>query len=200
MNPIRPPRAPVALDHEAHDNLRFIRETMQRSHAFTAVPGWGGLAMGVTALPAAWLAHRAATPDRWLLTWLIEANLAGLIGLAALIAKSRASGQALGGGAARGFALGFTPPLAAGALLTAVFRLQGWTAHLPGVWLLLYGTGVITGGSHSIRLVPILGALFVALAVVAFAAPAPLGDLWMALGFGGLQILFGFIIGRRHGG
>lgn len=188
------------LDHEARENLRFIRDTMQRSHAFTAVPGWGGLAMGVTALPAAWLAHRAATPDRWLLTWLVEAHLAAAIGLVTLIAKSRASGQPLRGGAARGFALGFTPPLAAGALLTAVFRLEGWTAQLPGVWLLLYGTGVITGGSHSIRLVPIMGALFVGLAVVAFAAPSAGGDFWMALGFGGLQILFGFLIGRRHGG
>lgn len=188
------------LDHEAQDNLRFIRDTMQRSRAFTAVPGWGGVAMGVTALPAAWLAHRAVTPDRWLLTWLVEAHVAALIGLGALIAKSRASGQPLGGGAARGFALGFTPPLAAGALLTAVFRQQGWTMHLPGVWLLLYGTGVITGGSHSIRLVPILGALFVGLAVVAFLTPTAQGDLWMALGFGGLQILFGTIIGRRHGG
>ena len=191
---------PPRLDRAAHENLRFIRDTMQRSHAFTAVPGWGGLAMGLTALPAAWLAHRAASPDRWLLTWLVEAHVAALIGVVALVTKSRASGQPLGGGGARGFALGFTPPLAAGALLTGVATLEGWTARLPGIWLLLYGTGVITGGSHSIRVVPVMGMFFVALAVVAFAAPVATGDLWMALGFGGLQILFGWIIGRRHGG
>lgn len=192
--------APPGLDREARENLRFIRDTIQRAGAFTAVPGWGGFAMGLIALPAAWLAHRAVTPDRWLLTWLGAAFLAGGIGLVTLIGKSRASGQPLQGGAARGFALGFTPPLAAGALLTAVFRLEGWTAQLPGTWLLLYGTGVITGGSHSIRLVPVMGALFVALAVAAFATPAAWGDLWMAAGFGGLQIAFGTLIGRRHGG
>ena len=72
MSP-RPERRPadeVPLQDRARENLRFIRDTMERAQAFTGVPGWGGVAMGVTALAAAWVASLQSSVDRWLLTWL----------------------------------------------------------------------------------------------------------------------------------
>ena len=65
-------RLPVLREHAIED-LRFIRETMERSASFTAVPGWGGAAMGITALAAAIVAAQQTTPGAWLVTWLIEA-------------------------------------------------------------------------------------------------------------------------------
>jgi len=196
----RPGSEPAALQDKAADNLRFIRDTMERSATFTGVPGWGGVAMGLTALLAAWLAHRQPTVDRWLLVWFGEAGVAALLGVGALLWKSSAAGVPLGSGPGRRFALSFAPPLLVGALLTMALYRAGATALLPGAWLLLYGTGVVTGGAFSVRVVPVMGACFMLLGAVALFAPASWGDGMMALGFGGLHIGFGLVIARRHGG
>lgn len=50
------------------------------------------------------------------------------------------------------------------------------------------------------RPVQLMGAGFMALGALAFVAPAAWGDWFMAAGFGGLQIGFGLVIARRHGG
>lgn len=198
--PLRPGTEPVALHDKAADNLRFIRDTMERSATFTGVPGWGGVAMGLTALMAAWLAHRQPTADRWLLVWFGEAGVAGLVGAGALFWKSSAAGLPLGSGPGRRFALSYSPPILVGALLTMALYRAGALGLLPGAWLLLYGTGVVTGGAFSVRVVPVMGACFMLLGAITLFAPPSWGDAMMAVGFGGLHILFGSIIARRHGG
>jgi hypothetical protein len=204
MFPDRPLRArsrnaPAPRDH-AIENLRFIRETMERSASFTGVPGWGGVAMGVTALVAAALAVRQPTVEAWLTTWLMEAALAIVIGAWAVSVKARAVNLPLLSGAVRKFVLSLSPPFVAGILLTSALYRTGHTALLPGLWLLLYGAGVVTGGAFSVRIVPVMGVCFMAVGAVALFSPSSWGDLWLAAGFGGLQILFGIIIARRYGG
>ena len=191
---------PPALGNRAIDNLRFIRETMERAASFTAVPGWGGVAMGVTALAAAALSTRASTAEEWLGVWLVEAFIAFSIGAWAMAVKSRRVGLTLFSGPARRFVLTLSPPLFAGAVLTAVLATAHQTSLLPGVWLLLYGTAVITGGAFAVRIVPTMGVLLVLLGVVALACPPAWGTAFLAAGFGVVQILFGWTIARRHGG
>jgi hypothetical protein len=194
------PERPQALHAHAMDELRFIRATMERAGAFTAIPGWGGVAMGVSALAAGAIAGPARNDWRWLAIWLGEAAVAVLIGLATMAQKARTSDSTLTATSARRFALAFLPPLAAGAILTAMFARSGMVARLPGCWLLLYGASLITGGAFSVRVVPIMGVLFMVLGAVAFAAPIGWGHYLMAAGFGGLQIGFGLVIARRYGG
>jgi hypothetical protein len=187
------------LEDHAEESLRFIRRTMERSASFTAVPGWGGVAMGVTALAAAALAARQGSPRAWLAVWLGEAAVALAIGLAATARKAARHGLPLQSQPARRFALALAPAFVAGAALTVALVQAGRIDLLPGTWLLLYGAGVTAGGAHSVPAVPAMGGLFMALGIAAFALPG-WHDAIMAIGFGGLQVAFGIAIARRHGG
>ena len=201
--PIRSlPVEPPALHHHAMDNLRFIRETMEGAACFTSVSGVGEMAVGVSALAAAWLAGRQGGDLPWLLTWLGEALLALALTGGAIAWKARRADVGLGllSKPGRRFLLGLVAPLAAGALLTLVLYRAGARALLPGSWLLLYGTGVVTGGAFAVRTVPVMGLAFMALGAIALFCPPGWGDLLLAGGFGGLHLLFGALIARRHGG
>ena len=185
----------------AADNLRFIRDAMTRASAFTAIPGWGGVAMGATALAAAAISGPPDNSLRWVMVWFGEAAVAVAIALPTMTWKARRSGTPLSTTApAYRFALAYLPPLVAGMVLTPVFATLDLMAQLPGCWLLLYGTGLASGGAFSVRIVPLMGVAFMALGTAAFAAPAAWGHYFLAAGFGGLHIIFGLIIARNYGG
>ena len=198
--PQRVPRPAQPLHMRAMDDLSFIRRTMERATAFTAVPGWGGVAMGVTALVAAAVAGRSATATGWVTCWLVASAAALLIGGWAMAAKARRAGTPVLSHSGRRFVLSFLPPLAVGALLTPALAREGLHHALPGAWLLLYGTGIVTGGAFSVRAVPVMGLCFIALGAAALYGPPSWGNALMAAGFGGLHIVFGLLIARRYGG
>jgi hypothetical protein len=191
---------PVALDDRARDNIRFIRETMERAGSFTAVPGWGGIAMGITALGAAVIASRQTSPLAWLLTWISEAAVAIAIAVWTTYAKARQAGTALLSAPGRRFVYSFAPPLLVGVLMTFLLVRIGALDSVPGVWLLLYGTAVVTGGAFSIRVVPLMGLCFMVLGAVALFCSGSWGNLLLGAGFGGLHVVFGAVIARQYGG
>jgi hypothetical protein len=193
-------REPIPIDLRAADHLRYIRETMQRAGEFTAVPGWGGVLMGFTALAAALLASRQTTPRAWLAIWLVEALVAFAIAAPAAAHKAHRANLPLLSGPGRKFLLSFAPPLVVGALLTFVLFRAGAVAALPGLWLLLYGAATVTAGAFSVRIVPVMGTCLMVLGAAALFAPAHWGDVFMAAGFGAVQIGFGGWIARHHGG
>lgn len=199
LQPIPRPRA-EPLHARAMDDLSFIRRTMERATAFTAVPGWGGVAMGLIAVVAAALASRAETAFAWVTCWLVAAVVALLVGGWAMAVKARRAGTPVFSWSGRRFVLSFLPPLAVGGLLTVVLARSGLVAALPGMWLLLYGSGVVTGGAFSVRAVPVMGICFMLLGLVALFGPPAWGNPLMAAGFGGLHVVFGLVIARRYGG
>jgi hypothetical protein len=191
---------PAALQDRAMDNLRFIRMTMERASSFTAVPGWGGVAIGVTALAAAIVGEARPSSGWWLGTWLAEAVISLAIAGWTISRKARSANVPVLSGPGPKFVLSFLPPMTVGALLTAVLYRAGELSMLPGVWMLLYGSGVVAAGSFSVRIVPVMGFCFMATGAVALFAPPAWGTPLMAAGFGGLHLVFGFIIARRYGG
>lgn len=196
----RPSASPmVALHERAADNLRYIRETMERTTSFTAISGAGYTLIGLTAVAAAWLAAAQPTAVRWLEVWVVELVVAGVIGVGMTARKARAQGVPMRSHAGRRLVLAFAPPMAVGGLLTAAAFMAGETGLIPGIWLGLYGAGVMTGGAHSVRTVPLMGAGFILLAALALLTPVN-GDVLLAVGLGGLHILFGLVIWRRYGG
>lgn len=190
----------VPIGRRAADNLRFIRDTMERAASFTAVPGWGGVIIGCTALAAGTLSFRYS-PRAQFFIWISEAVLALLIAALAVGLKSkRLAISPLQSRAARRALLSFMPPLLAGAILTAIlYRLDVFSV-MPGLWLLLYGAAVVTGGAFSVRIVPVMGLCFMFAGAVSLVAPPASGNAFLMFGFGGLHLVFGFVIARRHGG
>jgi hypothetical protein len=182
------------------DNLRFIRETMESATSFTAVPGWGGVLMGITALLATVVASRRPGLEWWLVTWVAEALGAFAVGAVAILRKARRAQTPVLSRPGRKFVLSLSPPIFAGAVLTVVVYRAGLAGLLPGIWLLLYGAGVVTGGAFSVRVVPMMGLCFMLTGATALFCPAAWGNWFMAAGFGGLHLIFGIIIARRYGG
>lgn len=191
---------PAALHAYALDHLAFIRATMERAGAFTAVSGRGQVLVGAIGLAAAFVAHRQVGPAAWLAAWLAAAVAGIVVAGTAMWRKARRLGVPLLGGQGRKFALGLLPPLLAGALLTLALVRAGAPGLLPATWLLMFGAGVVAGGASSVRPVPLMGACFIALGAVAVAAPAAWGDALLALGFGVVQLGFGVLIAVRYGG
>ena len=192
-------RQPVAIDRRAADNLRFIRDTMERAASFTAVPGWGGVVIGGTAVVAGVISAGRA-PRAQFSVWVAESVLALLLAFVAVRLKSKRLELSLQSRAARRALLSFAPPLLVGAILTAVLYQAGVVSALPGLWLLLYGAAVVTGGAFSVRIVPVMGLCFMLLGAISLLAPAGWGNGFLIAGFGGLHIAFGTVIARRHGG
>jgi len=180
--------------------VRVIRDAMERAGSFTAVPGAGMIAVGLTALLASAIGASAETGRGWLTTWIAEGLVAIAISAFAIGRKARRLRLPLLSGPARRFALAFVPSLVAGAFLTFTLASHGLGALLPGLWLLLYGTAVSAAGALSVRVVPLMGFAFMALGVAALVLAPAWGNALMAGGFGGLHVAFGAAIARHYGG
>jgi hypothetical protein len=165
-----PPPDPAA-------DLRFIRDTMERSAS-----------------------AQQSNSSAWLKIWLAEAVLASLITAISIRWKANRRGLPLFTGPGRNVALGLFPPLIAGALLTFLLQRAGLNSAITPAWLLLYGAGIITGGAYSVSIVPVMGLCFMATGALSVLAPAAWANYFLAAGFGGLHIIFGFLIARRYGG
>jgi hypothetical protein len=202
VRPLRPapqPESP-ALHARAMDNLAFIRNTMEAAGSFTAVSGWGMVAVGILAIAVATVAGMQSSEIASLQIWLASAVLSPLIMLWAIVHKARNAKMPLLSGPARKFVLSFSPPMVVGALLTLVLYRQGLVEIIPGVWLLLYGTAVVAGGAFSVQIVPVMGLCFMVAGVIALFTPVAWNDWIMCSAFGCMNILFVIPIARRHGG
>ena len=190
----------VEIHEHALDQIRYIRQAMERTSEFTAVPGWGGVAMGISALIVATLATMQPDIRTWFHLWSYECLAGILIGGFSVWRKVRAGDESIYTAAGRKFLLSFAPPIIAGALISYVLYSAQVPGLMPGVWLLLYGTAVVAAGTFSVKIVPAMGFSFMALGAIALFVPFFWANVLLAIGFGGLHIIFGAWIARRFGG
>ena len=173
---------------------------MEQASAFTAFSGRSLVVIGLTAMVAAAFAPVEAGTRAWLVIWVGEAVVASAIAVTATLRKTIAAGEPLWSGPALKFAFSVAPALVVGALLTAALAGTAQAHVLPGLWLLLYGAGLVSGGMFSHRIVPVTGIAFMAIGSLALVAPLSWGNVLLATGFGGLHVVFGAIIARKYGG
>ncbi len=191
--------SPVAMESHALGTLNYIRASIEAAGAF-AVPGTAGIAMGMVGLAAAGLASVPALAAHWLMIWLLASVLAAGLGIV-LVARHRSgAGLPLYSGPARRFVLCLGPALLAGGVLTVVLSRAGEPRLIPGTWLLLYGSAVLSATLLTApvmkRLIGTLGALFVLLGSVAYALPPGWHNVVLGGGFGLLHLVFGLRIRR----
>ncbi len=191
---------PAPIRDHALSNLRYIREAMERATSFTSIPGWGGVAVGITAIVAAVLAGRESLSRSWLLIWLGEAVVAALIAGITMVRKAARSDVSFSGAPARRFFISYFAPIVAGAVLTILLARYGFHAALPATWLLLYGASFVSSGAYSIPVVPVMGICFMLLGIAACFVTFTIANILLGIGFGGLHVAFGWVIARRYGG
>ena len=195
-----PMTEPAPIREHALSNLRYIREAMERASSFTSIPGWGGVAVGITAVAAAVLAHRYGLSRMWMLIWLSEAVLAAVIAGVTMVRKAARSEVSFRGAPARRFFISYFAPIVAGAALTIFLARHGYLTALPAAWLLLYGASFVSSGAYSIPVVPVMGICFMLLGIVACFVPFVMANVLLGIGFGGLHVIFGWVIATRYGG
>jgi len=190
---------PVRIDTQVAATLRYIRGTMEAASSL-AVPGSAGSAMGIVGLLAAALSSTAALRAHWLAIWLLAAAVAAGLGIALMARPSSLRGLTLSGTPLRKFALCLVPSMFAGLVMTAVHWTAGNLHAIPGTWLLLYGCALVAASVPTTGAIAVMGGLFIALGLLALLLPDGLQTLMLGTGFGGLHLLFGFLIGRSgHG-
>ncbi len=182
------------------DNLAFIRDTMERAGAFTAVSGWGMVGVGILAAAVGIALPFAPLSQRWTLAWIATAALSVIVSAAATARKAQRAHIPLLSGPGQKLLLAFAPAMLVGVLLTVVLFRAGATTLLPGTWLLLYGAAVVGGGVFSVRIVPVMGACFMIVGALALFASPAISVAIMESAFALLHLGFGVAIARGHGG
>jgi hypothetical protein len=190
---------PASLHQHAQDNLQYIRDTMESATSFTGISGKGYIFAGISALGAAWLAAQQTSNTGWLGVWMAELALAATATLSMTAFKARGQGTSLWSTNGIKLLLAFLPGMTAGGIITLALYLQDDITLLPGIWMCLYGASVMTAGVHSVRLIPIMGGLFILVGALVLLTPLPANTM-LGLGLGILHILFGIIVWRKHGG
>ena len=213
MMPLTKPHAaaqqPTPIHHHAEQNLLYIRDVIARSDSFTAVSGWGMLAMGVIAVVGSWFAARSTLIDGWLYGWAAIAIAGCSVGVIAMSVKAYLRKIPLWAGPGRRFVISFTPAILAGCVLTEIFYQNQLDHLMPSMWLMLYGVAIMNGGAYSVKPVPITGLAFFLLGIFAGFYPLDsplwfegyyLRDAVLAAGFGGIHLVLGVIVAARYGG
>lgn len=190
---------PVRIDSHAVATLQYIRASMESASSL-ALPGSAGIAMGSVGLLAALFSSAPSLHHLWLQIWMCAALMATVLGGSLVLRPSELHELPLIGAPIAKFALCLLPSIFGGAVLTAVQWSYGNLHAIPGTWLLLYGCALVAASVATTRTIGIMGASFIGLGVLAFLLPDHLQMLALGVGFGGLHILFGFLIGwMGHG-
>jgi len=191
---------PTSIGTGAAENLRYIRNTIEAAQTFTAIPAKGCFAMGLIAGAAALLETLPLLAPHWLALWLGAAALACGSALYFMEAKAFSLGLSLKRAVAQRFFMSVVPAFAAGGILTFALLNIATRPVITSLWLLMYGVGLTACGAFSVPAVLKGGIAFMALGTVALLLPAEAAPTLLAVGFGGIHLALGFVIGRYYGG
>ena len=190
----------IDIKEQATENLRFIRGAMERAERVSTLSGVGGMLMGLTALCAMAMAAIVTELANQLIIWIVAAFIAIAVGASASWLKARKNQLTLMGDPGRRFLLCLLPVLAVGAVVTFSLWLTPQIVLVPGLWMMLYGCGVLAAGTYAAQPIMQMGGCFIVAGLFTFALPGEWSNLLLGAAFGGLHVIFGYQVFRHHGG
>lgn len=192
------------------DDLRDIREIMNRSSRFISLSGLSGIAAGVIALIGAFAAYRmvySQQDDLAYNTLLLSAEninrlvligaltLATAVGAAVFFTRSAAKKQQqkLWDHGAKRLLINLAIPILAGGFLCIILLYQGHLALIAPLTLIFYGLSLVNASKYTLSEIRSLGLAEIVLGLLA-AKFIGFGLLFWAIGFGVLHIVYGVLM------
>lgn len=196
-------------------DLRQIKEIMDRSSKFISLSGLSGVAAGIIALAGAWYAYRNIYTESdfygYQVVTISSESIASIIGLGALILifaigaglfftaqKAKKANQKVWNSQAKRLVINLSIPLVTGGLLSLIFLSRGFIGIIAPLTLIFYGLALVNASKYTHEEIRSLGIIEIALGLLS-AYFIGFGLLFWAIGFGLLHIVYGIIMHYRYG-
>jgi hypothetical protein len=196
-------------------DLRQIKEIMDRSSKFISLSGLSGVAAGIIALAGAWYAYQNIYTESdfygYQVVIISSESIASIIGLGALILilaigagvfftaqKAKKANQKVWNSQAKRLLINLSIPLVTGGLLSLIFLSRGFIGIIAPLTLIFYGLALVNASKYTHEEIRSLGIIEIALGLLS-AYFIGFGLLFWAIGFGLLHIVYGIIMHYRYG-
>jgi hypothetical protein len=197
------------------DDLKDIKDIMNRSSRFLSLSGLSGVFAGVFALGGAYLAYgtvyksqdylgyRQADMSTETLTTLLLIALATValavgVGILLTTREARKSNQKLWDAQTKRLMINLLIPLVTGGILCLMLLLTGYIGFVAPLTLIFYGLALVNASKYTLTEVRSLGLLEIGLGLLAVHFIG-YGLIFWAAGFGVLHIIYGIVMHIRYG-
>lgn len=196
------------------EDLKEIKEIMNRSTRFISLSGLSGVSTGIVALTGVYIAYQTFFKKQDYLVY-DATNLSNegishllLIALGTLILaiasaffftkrKNKNRNESLWNNSAKELIFNLIIPLIAGGLLCLMLLLKGFIGILPPLTLLFYGLALVNSSKYTFPEIRSLGLIEIIVGLLAFQF-IEYGLIFWAFGFGFIQIIYGLIVQKKY--
>ncbi|MBT8206151.1 MAG: hypothetical protein KJO20_12310 [Eudoraea sp.] len=202
------------METKYKEDLREIRDIMNRSSRFISLSGLSGISAGILGLAGAYLGWKyiltdpkylryepQLLPDFLLNTLLLLAGAMLLLAIGTTliftqIATRKKQLKAFDLQAKR-LLVNLLNPLVCGGLLCLILILKGFAGMALALSLVFYGLALVNASKYTLNEVRVLGLVQVVLGLAAFLFIEYALLLW-AVGFGGVHIFYGIFMNLKY--
>lgn len=196
------------------DDLKEIKDTMDRATRFISLSGLSGVSTGITALTGAFLAYQAvfknddyliynavdiSSKNLWYLLLISMGTLILSVACAIFFTnrKTKKQNQGVWNVQVKRLLINLSIPLITGGLLCLMLLLKGFVGFLFPLTLIFYGLALVNGSKYTLTEIRNLGLIQILLGLIAFQF-INYGLVFWALGFGVFQIIYGLIVQKKY--
>jgi len=205
----------LSMNNETYiEDLKMIREIMNRSSRFISLSGLSGVFAGSFALIGAYLAYltvyanqdylqyrKAVLTTETITTLLLIAVVTLLLSIAMGIflskRKARKDKQKVWNLQAKRMLINLFIPLITGGFLSLIFLFKGYIGIVAPLTLIFYGLALVNASKYTLTEIRSLGIVEIILGLLA-AQFIGYGLIFWALGFGVLHIIYGIAMHLKY--